>query len=329
MSSFLSRILFAIQGRARSAFDRCTYIVAFLLFAVLWPHSALAQAASGPVKATSLGDIFCNAKAAGAGYPYILVVACYIIGAILAVRAILLFKQHAENPSQPKIVPGIAHFFGAGCFMSFPVFAGVIQRTILGSAGGNGTNNCMATTLGGGATGLDQMMQNFVKNIHDPMFSLLSIISIVVGLTFLAKGLLAGTRIGTDPRAASPKTIIVNLVIGALLLSIGTVLTDTLGSLFGSTDIKSFSGIAWSNIGVTGVNTTAADNTVKAILAFVQVIGGISFLRGWLIVKTAVEGGGQATIPQGVTHIVGGAMAINIGAMLKIFDVTFGTNTIN
>ncbi|MFA6279430.1 MAG: hypothetical protein WC612_01375 [Bdellovibrionales bacterium] len=297
------------------------------LFVVTLFSPSIAWAAD----ADTLGALLCNAKTAGTSYPYILNATAYIAGAFAAVRAFLLFKKHAENPSQSQIVSGIAHAVGAGFLLSLPTFAGVIQRSVMGSVSGSWESGCAGGAVGA-ASSLDVMMQNLVKNIHGPMFKLIAMISVIVGLTFIVRGLLAGVKTGTDPRASSPKTIIVNLVIGAVLISIGSVLPDILKTLFGTGDVSnmsSFSGIAWSKFVGSGVDTTAADNTVKAILAFIQIIGGIAFLRGWLIVKSAVEGGGQATIPQGVTHIVGGAMAVNIDVMLKIIDKTFGTGIIN
>lgn len=309
----------------QKALQKC-WVFLFSIVILLFPEIVWAQAAK------TLGDLFCNAKQAGSSYPALLNAIAYTAGAFLGVRSLLLFKRHAENPSQPQIVAGIAHFIGAGFLLSLPFFIGVVQNSLFaGGVVGGWANGCAAGAVVG-ASSLDVMMQNLVKNIHGPMFKLLSMISVIVGLTFIVKGLFAGVKTGTDPRASSPKIIIVNLVIGAILISIGSVLPDILKTLFGDASVSnmsSFSGIAWSSFVGSGVNTTAADNTVKAILAFIQIIGGISFLRGWLIVKAAVEGGGQATIPQGVTHIVGGAMAINIDAMLKIIDKTFGTGIIN
>ncbi len=300
------------------------YLFSFFVAALLFPSMVWAQV-------DTLGALFCKVKAESTVYPYILNAFAYIAGAFLAVRSILLFKRHAENPSQSQIVAGIAHFVGAGFLLSLPTVASLLQMSVMGNIPGAWSGACAAGAVVG-ASSLDVMMQNFVKNIHGPMSTLLSMISVIVGLTFIVKGLFAGVKTGTDPRASSPKTIIVNLVIGALLISIGGVLEDILLTIFGVSSVSnmsSFSGIAWSNFVGAGVNTTAADNTVKAILAFIQIIGLIAFLRGWLIVKAAVEGGGQATIPQGITHIIGGAMAINIDRMLKIIDKTFGTGIIN
>lgn len=304
-----------------------------LALAVLWPDLVWADVntgGGGTLAASTFGDILCNAKATGAGYPFVLNAVSYVMGAFLAVRSILLFKKHGESPGQAPLTPAIAHFIGAGFLLSLPTIAAIIQKTFMGNVGSGGSLAC-GVIQGGAANGLDKMMINFVKNVHGPMFSLLSIIAIIVGLTFIVKGLLAGIKTGTDPRASNPRDIVVRLAIGAVLISMGSVLPSVLASLFGTGDVSSmssFQGIAWSKVVGSGVDTTAADNAVKAILAFVQIVGGIAFLRGWLMVKAAVEGGGQVTIPQAVTHIVGGAMAINIDTMLSVFDKTFGTGMI-
>jgi hypothetical protein len=52
----------------------------------------------------------------------------------------------------------------------------------------------------------------------------------------------------------------------------------------------------------------------------------IAFVRGWLILKRASEGSGQATMAQGFTHLFGGVLAMNIFGFLEIMDSTFGTN---
>ncbi|HAX91949.1 MAG TPA: hypothetical protein DCY07_07060 [Rhodospirillaceae bacterium] len=281
--------------------------------------------------AQTFGNILCNAQAAGESYPLLLSAIAYIAGAFAAVRGVLMLKKHAENPNQPQVVPAMAHLFGASFLIALPSFAGVIQDSLMGTLPAESSFGCTVGAVTGATGGLDVMMTNFVKNIHGPMTSLLSMISVLVGLTFIVKGLLAGVKTGTDPRAASPKSIIVHLVIGAILISIGGVLPDILMTLFGAGDVSNmsnFSILGWSGISSLGGDMTAANNAAKAILAFVQIVGLIAFLRGWLVVKAAIEGGGQATIPQGITFIVGGAMAINIDVMLSVLDSTFGTGII-
>ncbi len=294
--------------------------VALFLLVVFWPAEAAAAQAT-------LGQIICNIKDNLAAYPKILNFAAYTIGLFLVVRGVLLLKKHGENPSQPQIVPAVAQLTGGALLLSLRPLTRILQKTIFSSKDAAGGFGCKPGDPVGSVVGLDQMMTNFVKNVYEPIFVLLSMIAIAVGLTFIVSGLLKGAKTGTNPQAADPKSIVVHLIFGAILISIGTVLPDVLKSIFGSGDVSKMSAvslISWSKIVGSGVDTTKADAAVKAVLAFIQIIGGISFLRGWLILKKAIEGGGQATVPQGFTHIIGGAMAINIDVMIRAIDKTFG-----
>ena len=287
---------------------------------VLWPDMA---------SAGTLGALICNINHSASGYTRIIGATAFIAGVFIFIRGILIFKKQGENPNEGKTASGIAHFFVGGLLISFPAVVLIMQTSIFGARNQAGTFTCNATGGGaGGAQSLDVMMQNFVANVHGPMFIMLSTLSVIIGVTMIFRALLRGAKTGADPRASNPKDIINGLVIGAILVSIGTVLPDMLQTIFGSPNssrMSTFKAIQWSNFVGNGVNTTAATNTVRAILAFIQIIGGISFLRGWLILKAAIEGSGQATVPQGTTHIIGGAMAINIDVMLRIIDATFGT----
>ncbi len=311
-------------------FFRDRSAVAFLFFVFCcWPSSADAAAA-----ALTLGQIVCNIKTNMTFYPRILSAIAYVVAGVLTFKGVLILKKHPESPGQPHITSGIAHLVGGAGLFSLPAFVGMIQMSIFGSLGGAGSTNCVPGAVTGGAggtVGLDQMMQNFVKNIHGPIFVILSVICIIVGLTFIVSALLKGAKTGTDPKAANPKDIVAYLIFGAILVSIGTTLPTMLQTIFGAAGVSNMSTIPslinWSSIVGGTIDTTAADNTVRAVLAFVQIIGAISFVRGWLLLKKAVEGG-QATIPQGFTHIIGGAMAINIDIMLKAIDKTFGTGII-
>jgi hypothetical protein len=70
-------------------------------------------------------------------------------------------------------------------------------------------------------------------------------------------------------------------------------------------------------------------NAIEAALTFFQLIGMIAFVRGWMIMKSASEGTGNATMAQGITHIIGGVCALNIFQFLHVFDYTFGTNLLS
>ncbi len=93
--------------------------------------------------------------------------------------------------------------------MALPAVTGVIQRSVFGEGAGAGNFGCAAGTSGSsGGASLDVMMQNFVKDIHQPISILLSLISVAVGLTFIVSALLRGTKTGADPRAADQRALL-------------------------------------------------------------------------------------------------------------------------
>jgi hypothetical protein len=54
------------------------------------------------------------------------------------------------------------------------------------------------------------------------------------------------------------------------------------------------------------------------------VLGWISFIRGWFIIRDVAEGSQQASLMAGLTHLFGGALAINLGPVLNAAQTTLG-----
>jgi intracellular multiplication protein IcmC len=57
---------------------------------------------------------------------------------------------------------------------------------------------------------------------------------------------------------------------------------------------------------------------------FVKLIGLIAAVRGFLIFKKLGEGGGQAGVGVGLTHVLGGAMAVNIETTYNLLKNSVG-----
>ena len=315
-------LLDAIDKAPHFKMKALTWISVFVT--ALWPELVFAQA-------DTLGALMCNVEGQTGSYPVILSAVCYIAGAFIIIRGVLFLKKHAENPGDSQMTKGFAHLFGGALLLALPAFAGVLRNSIFGTVSG-GSANCAAGGASlNGSQGLDVMMQNFVRDIHGPATVLISVIAFLVGATFIAKGLFKAVKTGSNPQQSDPKSIINHFVIGAILITSGTMFSDVMQSLFGSTSVQdmfSYDGIAWERITGGAGASENAQNTVNAILAFVQIIGMIAFIRGWMVLKTALDGG-QATVTQGIVFVVAGTMAVNIDRMLSIFDNTFGTGIIN
>ncbi|MEC8460899.1 MAG: hypothetical protein VXY77_01690 [Pseudomonadota bacterium] len=65
---------------------------------------------------------------------------------------------------------------------------------------------------------------------------------------------------------------------------------------------------------------------ITPIFSIVQIIGLISFLRGWsqLVRATAAGQSQPGSIPKGITHIVAGVLAVNIYQLINVFYFSIG-----
>lgn len=299
------------------------------------PDPAFAGASS------TLGSVICSIGSNLSPYVDFVSAIAYVAGAFFIGNGVLMLKQHSENPNNAPMSRCVMMMFGGAACMALPQFTILVINSLLGGSNGAGGSNGLSACSPGSPTSLsssssvsmDAMFGNLFNNIVQPLQMVLSGLSFIIGAFFVARGLMKAAKFGTDARASSVSAITANLIFGAILLSAGQMMDIMLNTLFGissSSEIKSFPTISWSNIaGNNSTSTTTAVTTsVNAVLKFVQVLGVIFFIQGWMVLKSAVEGSGQASIAKGVTQIIGGAMCVNIGGMAKIMNDTFGLNVI-
>ena len=81
-----------------------------------------------------------------------------------------------------------------------------------------------------------------------------------------------------------------------------------------------------SPIGYDNTNSTIDPIILKAVGGFVQLLGLVSFVRGWmmLVANAQSPGGGHASFGKAMTHIIGGFLLINIYALTSVIWSTFG-----
>ncbi|HUY67724.1 MAG TPA: hypothetical protein VMV79_00295 [Alphaproteobacteria bacterium] len=321
MKSTASRSFFARPRAARGAF------AAVLIAALVCGFAAPALAQSW-----TLGEVICNvSNEVGGGYGFsvsnIISGIAYIAGAILIGYGLIGLKDHMENPKQPPLHQALARMGGGAGLLFLPSMTGWLIDSLYGYQGAGGLTFCgnvMVPATGSSVT-LSQLMVNLVYNVKDPFTWMMSVGAVTFGLFLIFRGLVKASKFGTDPRAHSIPVILVNLLVGAVLVTVGQSLGVIMATLFGSNFINPSSDVLGWNA-VTTLNASSEFTTaIIAALTFFQLIGLIAFVRGWLIVKNAVEGVGQATMVQGFTHIIGGVLAINIYGFLEVLDHTFGT----
>lgn len=62
----------------------------------------------------------------------------------------------------------------------------------------------------------------------------------------------------------------------------------------------------------------------EAVLRFIQLIGTISFIRGWVFLTHTSNPNGRSTFGKAVTHIIAGLLAINIEGTREMLQASFG-----
>jgi len=283
-------------------------------------------------QATTLGDVICNgfnnAKPFATAFQYV----AYATGIFMGLQGIFHLKGTTESPQNYPLHKSMMLFFGSMCLLALPSAVAAIVSSLYTTSGTGGTLTCSQGTTGPGGAGLDQMVEGFVGNMAGPTVSFVSIIAMVSGLFMIIRGLVKAGRYGFDPKTNSASSILTHIIFGALLMTIGDNLNMMLLSVFGTgssapsinTTTAASSVLQWGFVGQLGGSQQFA-NAVGAALTFVQVIGAIAFVRGWMVMKKVVEGNGNVTMAQGITHIIGGVLAINIFFFLQLMDTTFGT----
>jgi intracellular multiplication protein IcmC len=71
-------------------------------------------------------------------------------------------------------------------------------------------------------------------------------------------------------------------------------------------------------------SSTTFEEYIEPILGVIQIIGMISFIRGWVMLSKATNVGQQpGAVSKGLTHVIGGIMGINIYTVMEVFNQTF------
>ena len=328
------------------------FLLGLILFVatLVWPHHAMAQTT---IITPTLGGMMCQMASQlmpGVGQPGLLSVingVAYIGGAIIIGSGLLLLVRHYDGANDAPFYQPIARLIGGACLIAFPSFIQWLLNSVaLAGPGGIAVAaspySCTLSWAVTPVVGVTTFIETMVYNIKDPLTLLLSILAILIGVVYIFRGLVKASRYGTDPRTYSITAILTNLIVGAALVSLGTSLEFVFGTMFGGTfasgGCPAFSSVLSScvfwrafeaNLGqglaLTGPDLQTFEANITAALTFFQLIGLIAFIRGWMVLKAYAEGTGQVTMAQGLTHIFGGAMAVNIYQMLMILDYTFGT----
>jgi intracellular multiplication protein IcmC len=182
---------------------------------------------------------------------------------------------------------------------------------------------------------VQDMLEN-AADILNPVMGLLLAISFVMGLVFILRGLmmlrafsLPLTQATRPGELAGP---LVYIFVGAVLVYIPTSTDILTATLFGQGGPSIFTGSGAAKLEQMG---KASDQLMQyssggsveshwatmldTIVLYMQFIGFLAFMRGWILISHAGQPGTQqGTISKGVIHVVGGILAINFLPLVNV-----------
>lgn len=171
---------------------------------------------------------------------------------------------------------------------------------------------------------LDEMMVKFVGNIFEPSRALFSWFAFVAGSVFIVIGISRLLKTSQDgPRGPGGIGTIMTFLTGGALVSFNPMIGAFSSSLFGTANVKTFATLAYAD-GMTNAEIAHVEAVYGAVIQFMIILGLVSFLRGIFIFRGVAEGNSQASMMAGVTHLVGGALAVNLGPFLNAVQETLG-----
>lgn len=168
-------------------------------------------------------------------------------------------------------------------------------------------------------------LQSMAINLSNSIPSLWHMVvglAYLFGVAFIFRGVYAlkiygemRTQMSSHSSMRVPVTL---LLVGTALLFLPTTKAIVLTTIFAYSDPMPLS--------YTPSNPLIDPQATQALLQFVQLIGLISFVRGWILLSNT-ENRGQSNFGKALTHIVGGIAAINIEGVRQVLQATLGINT--
>lgn len=174
------------------------------------------------------------------------------------------------------------------------------------------------TVAAQGAPDVGQMFANF-SEASVALINLIRWLALPVGLYISYLGIVRLKEMSESNGRIKAQTPIFLMLIGAFLLAFPWAANLTTETLM----LGANSGAQLSRMPSVGA-APGMQAALEGVLLFIKMVGHIAFFRGFLVLKDLAEGQSQqASIGKALTHILGGAAAINIDATIALMANTF------
>jgi hypothetical protein len=274
----------------------------------------------------SVGAVIRNLFTNTTAFPPFLAAMAYLFGIVLVIWGILKIKDHIMNPQQTSIWEGVSRLIAGGAMFGLPYVIEAVMES-LATGVDNHSNTGSGAITGATGAGLDKMLADFMNSIYEPSDLIIEffgyvagVILVMIGITRLMKSAQEG------PRGPGGIGTMMTFVAGGALLSFSPMIASFSLSLFNQSQTVLVPQLQYK-AGLGDPEVAHIEAVISAIIEFVLLLGLVSFLRGIFIVRSVAEGNHQASMMAGVTHLVGGALAVNLGPFINAVESTLGLST--
>jgi hypothetical protein len=274
----------------------------------------------------TVGAAICNVVANSSDLPGLITAFAYMMGLMFAVAALFKLKDHVLNPNQTPLSDSVKRFVAGGAMFSLPIVTEAATNLLTNGTLVSYDQTGVAGSTAGGY-GLDAMLVALMADLFGPVQLLLQGFGYLAGLLFIVIGISRLVKTAQEgPRGPSGLGTIMTFVIAGVLFSLDSIMGAFSESIFQDTTVYTFASLSGGGTGDAIIDDHILA-VISSIIGFMTLIGWISFIRGFFILRAVAEGGGQASLMAAVTHIFGGALAVNLGPLMNAVQSTFGLSS--
>lgn len=277
---------------------------------------------------SSVGRMFCNVLENSGNFPPLFSGIAYITGAWIVLRGLWDMMKRSSDPTNKPFKDGILGVAMGGMVAALPNLINWLHKTLLkDTVHGVGIKcDAVKAVQTADAVPLDEMLFNFVGNIKDPILALISGMAVIFGIVMIFYNMVKLSKFGSDAKTSTLTPIIGSLIIGALLVAVGQTMDISLNTLFGN-DTAMNNRVTYTALNYVpggSFDMSRFNRAMDAVFTFLRIVGSLAFVRGFFVMKNALEGQGQATKGQAYTHIIGGALLVNMPGFIKYIEQSVG-----
>ena len=273
----------------------------------------------------TLGDMIVNTVNSISNLPDLVAFFAYLTGVVFAAVGIHKLRLHVIlGPQQAPLEDSLKLLFVGGLMLSLPSIAMVAYNTFGGVGEGQAINDLGWDTTAIADGGVDSMLFNFMQSIYYPMQILIEFFCYVAGAVLMLVAVHRFTKTAQEG-ATGPTGLgtIATFVLAGVLFSIGPSVGTMTETLFGGRD--SMLSVDFMALDESmGAGSAHAQNVIVSILAFLVIVGILSVIRGFFVLRGVAEGDQQSTMMGGVSHVIAGAILVNFGQFANIIQNTLG-----